>query len=106
MANDIQLPAFRGIGLEDLDQHWFLCEAVWNIKQLVDNDIKMVQLTTTFRYRVLNWFMKYTNGQERTLADVKVAFTAEFKKPKSEYQCITELKEIKQKLTELVWEFD
>ena len=31
---------------------------------------------------------------------------AEFKKPKSESQCITKLKEIKQKLTESVWEFD
>ena len=30
----------------------------------------------------------------------------EFKKPKLESQCITELKEIKQKLNELVWEFD
>jgi hypothetical protein len=31
---------------------------------------------------------------------------AEFKKPKSESQCITELKEIKQKVVEPVWEFD
>ena len=30
----------------------------------------------------------------------------EFKKPKSESQCITELKEIKQKPTKSVWEFD
>jgi hypothetical protein len=30
----------------------------------------------------------------------------EFKKPKSESQCIIELKEIKQKVVELVWEFD
>ena len=31
---------------------------------------------------------------------------SEFKKPKSESQCITELKEIKQKPIEMVWEFD
>ena len=31
---------------------------------------------------------------------------SEFKKPKSESQCIIELKEIKQKLTETIWEFD
>lgn len=30
----------------------------------------------------------------------------EFKKSKSQSQCITELKEIKQKPTEFVWEFD
>ena len=37
---------------------------------------------------------------------VKVTLTIDFKKPKSKSQCITELKEIKQKPTEIVWEFD
>ena len=50
--------------------------------------------------------MKYSNGQNRTLAQVRATLIGEFKKPKSESQCITELKEIKQKPTELVWEFD
>jgi len=68
MADNIKLPIFRGTGLEDLDQHWFLCEAMLNVKQVQDNDVKMAQLTTTFRDRALNWFMKYSNGQERTLA--------------------------------------
>ena len=44
MADDIKLQVFRGIGLQDLDQHWFLCEAMWNIKQVTYNDIKMAQL--------------------------------------------------------------
>jgi hypothetical protein len=30
----------------------------------------------------------------------------EFKKPKSESQCITELKEIKKRIVEPIWEFD
>ena len=38
--------------------------------------------------------------------EVRDVLSSEFKKPKSESQCITELKEIKQKPTELVWEFD
>ena len=50
--------------------------------------------------------MKYYNAQVRTLLEVKAALIAEFKKPKSESQCIIELKEIKQKPTESVWEFD
>ena len=54
MADDIKLPIFRGTRLEDLDQHWFLCEAVWSIKQITDNDINMAQLTTTFRERALS----------------------------------------------------
>jgi hypothetical protein len=34
------------------------------------------------------------------------ALSADFKKPKLESRCITELKEIKQKVTEPIWEFD
>ena len=30
----------------------------------------------------------------------------EFRKPKSESRCITEIKEIKQELEETVWDFD
>ena len=106
MENDIKIPVFRGTGLEDPNQHWFLCEAMWNVKQVTDNNVKMAQLTTTFRDKSLNWFMKYTDGQTRTFAEEKVVLTAKFKKPKSESQCITELKEIKQKPEERVWEFD
>ena len=41
MADDIKLPVFRGTGLENPDQHWFLCEAVWSIKKVTEDDIKM-----------------------------------------------------------------
>lgn len=82
-----------------------MCETVWNIKQVTDDTIKTTQLTTTFRDRELTWYMKY-NQQERTLGQIKTAMVKEFKKPKSESQCIIELKEIKQKPTEWVWEFD
>jgi hypothetical protein len=40
MADEMRLPIFRGDGSEDLDQHWFLCEAVWNIKSITDEAIK------------------------------------------------------------------
>ena len=53
MGDDIKLPIFRGTGVEDPDQHFFLFEAVWNIKQVQNDDIKKVQLTTTFRDRSL-----------------------------------------------------
>ena len=38
--NDIKLLIFNGIGLEDPEQHWFLCEAVWTVPQVQDEDIK------------------------------------------------------------------
>ena len=68
MGDDMKLPVFKGTRLEDPEQHWFLCEVVWNVKQVIDDDIKMAQLTTMFRDIALNWFMKYLNGQNRTLA--------------------------------------
>ena len=55
----------------------------------------MEQLTTMFKDRALNRFMKYSNKQARTLAQVRNALISEFKKSKSESQCIIELKEIK-----------
>ena len=100
MGDDMKLLVFKGIGLEDPKQHWFLCNVVQSVKQDVDDAIKMAQLTTTFRDRALNQFMKYSNGQVRTLLEVKAAMIVEFKKPKSKSQCITELKEIKQKTNE------
>jgi hypothetical protein len=40
MADEMRLPIFRGDGSEDPDQHWFLCEAVWNIKNVTDEAVK------------------------------------------------------------------
>lgn len=74
---------------------------MWNFKQVTDNNVKMAQLTTTFRDRALNWFMKYSSRKMKTLAEVRVALSSEFKKLKLESQCIIELKEIKQKPKEL-----
>jgi hypothetical protein len=51
--------------------------------------------------------MKFVQGATpKPLNAIKTALIAEFKKPKSESQCITELKEIKQRIVEPVWEFD
>ena len=76
MGDDMKLLVFKGSGLEDPEQHWFLRDAVWNVKQVTDDDIKMAQLTTTFRDRALNWFMKYSNAQVRTLPEVNVVLIA------------------------------
>ena len=49
MGDDMKLPTFKGTGVEDPEQHWFLCEAMWTIKQIHDDNIKLVQLVTTLR---------------------------------------------------------
>ena len=67
-------------------------------------------MATTFRDRALVWYMKYqcttTPGATRALAEIKRDLIAEFKKPKSKSQCITELKEIKHASGETVWDFN
>jgi hypothetical protein len=40
MVDEMRLPIFRGDGSEDPNQHWFLCEAVWSIKQVNDKVVK------------------------------------------------------------------
>jgi hypothetical protein len=52
--------------------------------------------------------MKLVQGisQLKPLNQIKNVLIAEFKKPKLESQRITELKEIKKKVAEPVWEFD
>ena len=108
MGDDIKLPIFQGTGIEDTDQHFFLCEVVSNIKQVQNNDTKKAQLATTFRDKALTWFIKFSTSmqQSKTIQEIKDELKKEFKKPKSESQCITELKEIKQMPHESVWDFD
>ena len=36
MNDDIKLPVFKGTGSEDPEQFWFLCEAVWTAKNIMD----------------------------------------------------------------------
>ena len=69
----MKLPTFKGTGAEDPRQHWFLCEAVWTIKGIQDDNIKLVQLVTTLRDIALTWFMKYTTAPGRTLVQVRTA---------------------------------
>ena len=108
MGDDMKLPTFKGTGVEELEggRRGFLCEAVWTIKGIQDDNIKLVQLVTALRERALTWYMKYTSAIPRTLVQVRTAMIKEFKKPMSESQCIKELKDIKQLPTESVWDFD
>jgi hypothetical protein len=52
--------------------------------------------------------MKFFQGveQPKPLNKIKTVLSTKFKKTKSESQCITKLKEIKQRVAKPVWEFD
>ena len=43
---------------------------------------------------------------QKTLEEIQAAMIFEFKTRKSESQCITKIKEIKQALAETVWDFN
>ena len=58
--DDIKLPIFNGNELEDPEQHWFLCEVVWIVRQIQDENIKKAQMIMTLRGRVLDWYMKFS----------------------------------------------
>jgi hypothetical protein len=91
MEDEIRLPIFRGDRSEDPEQHWFLCEALSSIKKITDEAVKRAQFSTTLKYHALRWYMKFVIGyvQPKPLNEIKIALSAEFKKPKSESQCIT-----------------
>jgi hypothetical protein len=55
MVDEMRLPTFRGDGSKDPDQHCFLCEAIWSIKNVTDEVVKRAQFSTTLRDHALRW---------------------------------------------------
>ena len=43
----MKLPIFNENGTNDLEQYWFLFEAIWIARQTIDDDVKKIQLATT-----------------------------------------------------------
>ena len=103
---DIKLPIFNGNGLEDPKQHWFLCEVLWAMGQIQDENIKKAHMITTLRGHALAWYMKFSivpvGVVPKTLNEIRPGLIDEFKNLNSEPQCINEIKEMKQLLTEYV----
>ena len=106
----MKLPMFHGNGTDDPEQYWFLCEAVWTAKQTIDDDVNKGQLATTLWGCVLDWYMRFIQVLQgttmKTLDEIRKGLLEEFKKPKSEAQYFTALKEIKQFPNEMLWDFD
>jgi len=69
-GGEMKLSLFHGNGSEDPQQHWFVCEVVWRVKQITYLDTKTVQIVTTFRYCALNRLMKFSRGQPKTLNQI------------------------------------
>lgn len=85
IANVIQLPMFKGVGAEDLEQFWFVLTSVWNVQQVTDDNIKKSILVSTLQDRALTWYMKYSSINPMAgIMDIHTELTKEFSLPKSE----------------------
>jgi hypothetical protein len=66
----------------------FICEKIWEEKQIIDEDTKLSQLSITLRDYPLNWYTSLaTNnppGSTRTIANIKKLLINEFQKPSLE----------------------
>ena len=97
-------PEFSGRGNDDVEQHWYLCEAIWRARQTPDAG-KLIEFQTMLRERALRWFIKWSEAHPNpVIADVKRDFVREFKLPQTDQQGLSELWEIKQKEGETAWE--
>jgi hypothetical protein len=106
----IRLPKFKGEVSEDPEKHLFICENIWEEKQIIDEDTKLVQLAITLRDHTLDFYMSLaTNnppGTTRVIGYVNKLLINEFHKLISEDQYMNEMIEIRQKLGEYLWEID
>jgi hypothetical protein len=50
----IWLPEFHGEGSKDPEKHLFICENIWEAKQIMDEDTKVAHLAITFRNHALD----------------------------------------------------
>ena len=65
------------------------------------------QFLIAFQERALSWYINYSvMNQNATLDKKNLARNAEFRKPKSQSQCITKIKEIDKLVTKTMWEVD
>lgn len=107
MVNLVKKIVFKGSGTEDLDQFWFVANAVWEYQGIVDDQMKKETLLTSLQERVLTCYIKYyTDNPMATLVDIQTALNNEFSRTKSKSQSIVGFKEIMMNPGETPWGLD
>lgn len=101
-------PELWGNGDEDVEQHWYLCEAIWRPRGTPDAT-KRVEFQTTLRGRSLRWYIQFVDspagGQPFNLDGIKRLFIAKLKLPQAEQQGLTKLRDTKQIVGKTAWEY-
>jgi hypothetical protein len=71
----IRLLEFKGEASEDPKKHLFICENIWEAKEITYEDTKIVQLAITLRDSTLDWYMSLAAnslpGTTRMIGDIK-----------------------------------
>jgi len=107
MASAIKLLVFRGVGIEDPDEFWFVVKAIWEEQGVVDDNIKRAMLVSVLQDNTLTWYIKNSNDHPKAgIAEIQTALNREFNKPKSKTQSIIGIKEITMLLGETPWDLD
>jgi hypothetical protein len=82
----LKMPIFHGAGTKDPKQHLFVYEAIWTMKNVQDDNVKILQLVKILRDHTLLWYIKYQStmpmGQARMSTYIKKSLLKEFQKPK------------------------
>ena len=103
----MNLPTFKGVGDEDLDQFWFVSDSVWIAQNLASDTPKRAQLSLAFEGRALDWYMRYISQNGiASIQDIKDALKQQFQNPNSYSQIVADVKDFKQGTIESVWEDD
>ena len=56
-GDKLKLPLFQGNGTEDQEQYQSLCEAIWTMRQTMNDDVKKAQLVMNIQGNTLSWYM-------------------------------------------------
>ena len=102
--HSVHIPIYEG--KEDPKQHWFIYERMWDAADVTDNDKKITPFVGALRKRELTWYMNFMENQARSKDDIKANFLAFFKMKDIAHLAVETLKDIKQVLRKLVWEYD
>jgi hypothetical protein len=85
----------KGEASEDPEKHLFICEKIWEEKQITDEDTKLAQLSITLRDHTLDWYMSLAanslSGTTRMIGDIKKLLINEFQKPTLEDRYMNEI---------------
>jgi hypothetical protein len=91
---------------EEPEKNLFICEKIWELKQIIDEDTKIVQLAIMLRDKTMDWYMSLAAnslpGTTKMIGYIKKLLINEFQNPISEDKYMIDIIEIIQKLGESV----